>query len=145
MPKMLEHCREKHPDNIIFENKEKLIASNFKKPVNRDCYIIINVFDTLFRFTWDVRGESGDMRFAVYHIGSPLIHKQYSFEISIISRFKNPRVITMKGPCFQLYNDDQGFMWEKYLSAKYSLIKEFCDEDGNLQYSITVLENNADK
>ncbi|KAG5868184.1 hypothetical protein JTB14_012139 [Gonioctena quinquepunctata] len=142
---MLDHCREEHPDNIFFKNKQKLMVSIFMEPMNRNYYIIFSVFDTLFRCTWDLSRESGDMRFAVYHIGSPLIHEKISFEISILSGFKHTDVITMEGPCFQMDGDNKIFMGEKYLSANYSLIKEFCDEDGNLHYSVTVLENIADK
>ncbi|KAG5885867.1 hypothetical protein JTB14_013878 [Gonioctena quinquepunctata] len=145
MPKILDHCREKHPDNIFFKNKQKLMVFNFAEPMNRNYYIILSVFDTLFRCTWDISRESGDMRLAVYHIGSPLIHDQYSFEISILSGFKNTDVITMKGACFQMDSDYEIFMEKKYLSTNHSSIKGFCDEDGDLQYSVTVLENNADK
>ncbi|KAG5875007.1 hypothetical protein JTB14_004002 [Gonioctena quinquepunctata] len=145
MPKMLDHCSKKHPDNIIFKNNQRLTVPNFTEPMNRGYFIIINVFDTLFRCTWDSSRQSNDIRFAVYHIGSPLIHKQYSFEISIISRCIDPEVITMRGPCLQMDSDSEIFMEEEYLSANYSWMKEFCDEYGDLHYSVTVLENIADK
>ncbi|KAG5875005.1 hypothetical protein JTB14_004000 [Gonioctena quinquepunctata] len=145
MPKVLDHCREEHPENIIFKNKQKLMVSNFIEPMNRNNNIIFSVFDTSFRCTWDLSTESGDMRFAVYHMGSPLIQEQYSFEFSILSGFENTKVIRMEGPCFQMDSDCGRFMGKKYLSAKHSLIKEFCDEDGNLQYSVTVSKNNADQ
>ncbi|KAG5875002.1 hypothetical protein JTB14_003997 [Gonioctena quinquepunctata] len=143
--KMLDHCREEHPDNIFFMNKKALMVPNFMEPMNRNNYIILSVFDTLFRCTWDLSSESGEMRFAVYHMGSPLIQEQYSFKFSILSGFKNTEVIRMEGPCFQMDSDCEIFMGEKYLSANYSLIKEFCDEDGDLQYSVTVSKNNADQ
>ncbi|KAG5858302.1 E3 ubiquitin-protein ligase SINA-like, partial [Gonioctena quinquepunctata] len=144
IPKMLDHCREEHPDNIIFKNKQKLMVSNFTEPMNRNYHIIFSVFDTMFRCTWGLSRESGDMRLAVYHIGSPMIHEQYSFEFSILSGFKNTEVLTMKGPCFQMDSDYEIFMEKKYFSTNHSSIKRFCDEDGDLQYSVTVLENNAD-
>ncbi|KAG5865757.1 hypothetical protein JTB14_018261, partial [Gonioctena quinquepunctata] len=145
MTKMVGHCREKHPDNIFFKNKQKLMVSNFIEPMNRNYYIIFKVFNTLFRCTWDLSRVTGGMRFAVYHIGSPRIHEQYSFEFSIFSRIKNADVITLKGPCFQMERDNERFMGKKYLSANHSFIKEFCDEDGDLEYSVTVLKNNADQ
>ncbi|KAG5875461.1 hypothetical protein JTB14_028836 [Gonioctena quinquepunctata] len=143
---MLDHCREEHTENTFFKNKQKMIVDNFATPMNRSYYIIFSVFDTLFRCHLDLSRESGDMRFAMYHIGSPLIHKRYSFEFSIPSRFENTEVFTRKGPCLQMdYNNDGRFMRNMYFSADHSSIKEFCDEDGDLKFSVTVLENNADK
>ncbi|KAG5875006.1 hypothetical protein JTB14_004001 [Gonioctena quinquepunctata] len=145
MPKMVDHFREEHPKNIFFKNKQKLKMSNFTEPIERYYCIIFSVFDTLFRCLLDLSRESGDMRFAVYHIGSPLIHKRYSFEFSILSGFKNTVVFTRKGPCLQMDDNNGTFMEKMYFSADHSLIKEFCDEDGNLKFSVTVLENNADE
>ncbi|KAG5875003.1 hypothetical protein JTB14_003998 [Gonioctena quinquepunctata] len=144
MSKMLDHCREEHPQNIFFKNKQKLTLSNFTEPMRRYYCIIFSVFDTLFRCHLDLSRESGDMRFAVYHIGSPLIHKRYSFEFSILSGFKNTEVFTRRGPCLQMDNNNEKFMGKIFFSAEHSLIKEFCDENGDLKFSVTVLENNAD-
>ncbi|KAG5869778.1 hypothetical protein JTB14_036343 [Gonioctena quinquepunctata] len=147
MAKMVGHCKEKHPDNISYKNKQKLMVSNFREPMDRNYYIIFNVFGTLFRCTWDLSRSSGAMRFAVYHVGCPQKHERYSFEVSIFSGIKNADVITRKGPCFQMECDNERFMGEKYLSARHSFIKEFCDEHGDLRYSVTVMKttltNNA--
>ncbi|XP_056631305.1 probable E3 ubiquitin-protein ligase sinah isoform X1 [Diorhabda sublineata] len=138
---ILDHCRNLHPDNLFFENKQKLKVTNFYNIMNRNYFILFYIFDTVFRCTWDLIEDSGTVRFAVYVLNKPSKLRQYSFKITVFDTQTNMEVITLMGPCYYLKDDNLKFLGKKYLSSNHDYFKGFCDNNGDLNYAITIINN----
>lgn len=137
--KMISHCKDIHAGNIFSVSRQKLKVTNFSELIDRNYYIIFNIFDNIFRCNWDIEQETGIMRFAVYSLGKPCTDKLFSFKISILYENTNIEIISLTGPCFHMRDDNLRFIEKKYLSANHNMIKEFCDSNGYLNYVIDII------
>ncbi|XP_072377107.1 E3 ubiquitin-protein ligase sina-like [Diabrotica undecimpunctata] len=139
---MIDHCTTHHPENIFFQNEQKLKVANFSRPVGRHYYILVYIHDTLFRCSWDLNEESGLMRFAVYSLGKPSFDKSFCFKIGMFLKNTNKEAVSMIGPCYLLKNDNSRFIGKKYLSTNFDMIKDLCDTNGDFNYSIGIIDRN---
>lgn len=135
---LIPHCKTDHAQNIFFTNKQKFLSSSFKNRIDRIYYIVFYVFNNIFRCTWDLDKETGLMRLAVYCLGKPLEKNQFAFEVSYMQEDSSMEVVTVKAPCYLMEDDSERFLKDKYFVLHHELVKDFCDEEGNLNYSVNI-------
>lgn len=138
--RLIVHCRAEHTGNIFFTTRQKLLSSNFRSLTDRIYYIMFYVFNNIFRCTWDLNKQTGLMRFAVYCLEKPLKRDKFAFEVSYMHQDSDAEIITVKAPCYFMEDDSERFLKGKYFILHHELIKDFCDGDGNLNYSVNIFE-----
>uniref|UniRef100_A0A6P7H4A0 RING-type E3 ubiquitin transferase n=1 Tax=Diabrotica virgifera virgifera TaxID=50390 RepID=A0A6P7H4A0_DIAVI len=139
---MIDHCKTNHPGNIFFQNKNRVKLHNFHLGKSMTYHYLVYIHDTLFRCAWDLREESGLMRFAVYSLGKPSSDKTFCFTIKMFLKNTNKKVVSMSGPCYALKNEDRSFIKKKYLTTNFEMIKDLVDNDNVLYHSIGIIDRN---
>ncbi|CAG9854823.1 unnamed protein product [Phyllotreta striolata] len=135
---MVTHCNDIHADNTFFVTEQKLKVTNFCNLMDRNYFIIFYVYDNLFRCVWDIKQDTGVMRFAVYSLCLQNSDKLFSYRISVL--FEGADVISLEGPCFHMNDDNMRFLDKKYLSTNYNMIRDFCDTNGDINYTINIIK-----
>ncbi|KAJ8930350.1 hypothetical protein NQ314_016847 [Rhamnusium bicolor] len=142
---LIVHAKEQHPSHIYFEHRKRLVASGFGRFYSRRHYSsLFAVYDELFWFTWDLNNETGCVRFAVYNITQPEKEK-FRYCISFLKGDTNVEVISATSLCEYCNTDEGRFVTGYYLMANYNMVKDLCDDRGNLYYFVTITMNDAIK
>ncbi|CAG9825760.1 unnamed protein product [Phaedon cochleariae] len=137
---LMAHCNDVHPENTYTNNEQKLLVPDFPTLMHRHYYILFEVYETLFRCTWDLSIDTGTMRFAVYILEQNTTKGKFSYQVSMFTP-DNEIAVLLRGPCVLLEDDSKRFLGDKYLSAKHGMAKEFCDEDGYFHYGIKLINH----
>ncbi|KAJ8921086.1 hypothetical protein NQ315_015883 [Exocentrus adspersus] len=133
------HCQTVHPQNFFFSSSKHFRSSRFCVCMNRTYHLVFYVFGNLFRLTWDLEKESGHMRLAMYCLRKNVDKDKFRFEMSCL--MGQEKFLSVAGSCLPLQDDSDKFLRGKCFILNYDLVKECCDEDGDLNYAVTISKN----
>lgn len=133
------HCKKEHATNIYFEEHKTFKCKDFNTNTSKKYYILFCVYDEIFRCSLDINEEKGNVRFGVYSMNKLRTVMKYIFDLSIMYGDTLKEAVTVRGPCVHLTDDAQRFEKDKYIMFKYNMMKDFCNENGELLYQIKIL------
>nr|XP_023015294.1 E3 ubiquitin-protein ligase Siah1-like [Leptinotarsa decemlineata]XP_023015295.1 E3 ubiquitin-protein ligase Siah1-like [Leptinotarsa decemlineata] len=142
------HLQERHPLSFYTREKQKFLSPNF---IALKCYhyiyAVIYAHQEFFRLTWDINGVTGMTRWALYFIGPPDTAKLYSYKLEFYKTKKDAHAIslTFKTICEpKPENDTMKFVEHHCFYIHKTLLNDYCNDKGELNYKVTIYRPNND-
>nr|CAH7753961.1 unnamed protein product [Callosobruchus chinensis] len=119
---LMTHCLKTHPRNIYRTSSQELLVEKFNDLEDRQYFILFNVYDSWFRFTWSLDSNTRTLLFAMYRLGTKPTQMKFGYEVKFVHPTEPGNEIVLMDFCQRLEDQSVILMPDKPISADYDVL-----------------------